>query len=419
MRYASIMKQSAWSAAFGLQMVLTISSDTSAASQIPPTDPLGVIRIEKEAPIQIGGYWVLSGPDAALGIDASRAVELAFKDRGGKIGDHELVLAAQDSLCTPEGGQTAASRLAANPLTVIVLGPDCSSSAIAAVPILAKVGLTNIGTSASNVTLTAPDRKPDYNGFVRTIPNDNDQGKADAEYIFNTLGKRSIVTIHDGSPYADGLQTLVSARFRELGGAVLSQEAVAPTEVDMRPLLTKIATLKPELVYMPIFVAAASQIIRQVEDVPGLEHIDLLGGNGLMTADMIQAAGPSIIGFQFTYQDLSPAALGTGYPQFVESYKEEFGEAPISGFHANAYDAATAAMNAIEKVAVTDSDGNTYIGKKALRDAVYASQFDGLSGRISCDQHGNCAQFHHAIYEYTSDDASTYEIGRNPKKVFP
>ena len=40
-----------------------------AADSGPVTDPLGVIRIPKGAPIQIGGYWVISGPDTALGTD--------------------------------------------------------------------------------------------------------------------------------------------------------------------------------------------------------------------------------------------------------------------------------------------------------------------------------------------------------------
>jgi hypothetical protein len=41
-------------------------------------------------------------------------------------------------------------------------------------------------------------------------------------------------------------------------------------------------------------------------------------------------------------------------------------EAPISSFHANGYDAAVMASKAIEKVGTTDSEGNLYIGKKAL-----------------------------------------------------
>ena len=81
------------------------------------------------------------------------------------------------------------------------------------------------------------------------------------------------------------------------------------------------------------------------------------------------------------YPDLSPAAMGKGYPKFVEEYKQAYGEAPISGFHANAYDGAMLAIKAIEKVGKTDSSGDLYIGKKALRDAVFSTSSTASAGR--------------------------------------
>ena len=111
-----------------------------------------------------------------------------------------------------------------------------------------------------------------------------------------------------------------------------------------------------------------------------------------MAADLIEAAGDAVVGFHITYPDLSPEAMGKGYPKFVEEYKKAYGEAPISGYHANAYDAAELAFKAIEKVAKTDTSGATYIGRKALRDAVFAIKFDGISGPIACDPYGECAQ---------------------------
>jgi branched-chain amino acid transport system substrate-binding protein len=96
-----------------------------------------------------------------------------------------------------------------------------------------------------------------------------------------------------------------------------------------------------------------------------------------------------------------------------------FGEAPINGFHANAYDAATMAVKAIEAVGKTDKDGNLFIGKKALRDAVFASKFDGLSGPIACDAYGQCASFKPGAFEFTSADPKSFMIGKNPKKIWP
>lgn len=383
------------------------------------TDEIGVVKIPKGAPLQIGGYWVLSGPDAALGTDQKRAVEIAIADRGGKLLGHAIKLNAEDSLCNAEGGQTAARKLAANPAQVLVVGPSCSSEATPAAPILWKAGIVSIGTSASAPALTAPTRKPEYDGFARTIFSDIDQGAADAKWMHDILKASKIVTIHDGSAYAQQLTAETAGNFRKLGGVVLSEEAISPADVDMHPLLTRISTEQPEAIYLPIFVAAAAQILRQSREIPGVQKIAEIGGGGLMAPEMIEAAGTAVIGFRIAYPDISPDAMGKGYPEFVARYTRTFGQAPISGFHANAYDAAQLAFAAIEAVAVTAPDGTTYIGRKALRDAVFATKFDGISGPIECDPHGQCGKFKAAIYEFTNANPKSFKIGENPKKIYP
>jgi branched-chain amino acid transport system substrate-binding protein len=302
---------------------------------------------------------------------------------------------------------------------VIVLGPGCSSAATPGAPILWQAGIANIGTACTAPALTAANRKPEYDGFVRTIFSDSDQGASDANYIYNKLGYRKAVAVHDGSPYAQQLANVFAEAFKKYGGQVLSIEAVAPTDVDMHPVLTRIASEKPDVVYMPIFVAAAAQLLRQSKEVPGLEHTQLYGGGALMAPDFIEAAGPSVVGFQIGYPDVSADAMGKGYPKLVDEYKQMFGEAPISGYHANAYDAMIMASKAIEAVAKTDSSGNLYIGKKALRDAVFATKFDGVSGPIACDPHGECAKFKPAVFQFTSADPKSFKIGENPKKIWP
>ncbi len=389
-----------------------------AATVGPVTDPIGVITIPKGAPIVIGAYWVLSGPDTALGLDEKRGAEIAIKDAGGKLLGHPLVLDAQDDTCNAEGGQTAATKLASTPNVVIVLGPGCSSAATPAAPILWQAGLTNIGTACTAPALTAANRKPDYDGFARTVFSDVDQAASDADYLYKSAGYKTVVTVHDGSPYAQQLATVMGQDFEKLGGKVLSREAVAPTDVDMHPVLTRIASEKPDVIYMPIFTAAAAQILRQSKETTGLDKTALYGGASLLSSDFIEAAGPSVVGFRIGYPDLSPAAMGKGYPDFVEKYKKDYGEGPISGFHANAYDAAELAMKAIQQVA-KDDNGTLYIGKKALRDAVFSIKFDGISGPIACDEHGECAQFHGSVLQFTSADPKTFGIGKNPIKVWP
>jgi branched-chain amino acid transport system substrate-binding protein len=400
-------------------IMLTTGAVQAAQTVGPVTDEIGVIKIPKGAPIQIGGYWVLSGADTAMGLDSKRGAEIAFAEIGNKLLGHPIKFQVEDDQCNAEGGQTAATKLAANPQITMVLGGACSSAATPAAPILWAQGITNICNACSAPALTAPDRKAVYDGFGRTIASDIDQGGSDAKYIYTVLKAKTLATVHDGSPYAQQLVAVTAKAFTALGGKVVSEEAVAPTDVDMHPMLTKVAAAKPDVVYMPVFVAAAAQLLRQSKEVPGLEHAVLVGGGSLAAAEFIEAAGPSVVGFHVGYPDVSIDVMGKGYPAFVEKYKKTYGEGPTSGYHANAYDAAEMAIKAITKVAKTDKDGNLYIGRKALHDAVFAEKFDGLSGPIACDTHGQCAKFKPAVYEFVSADPKTFSMGKNPKKVWP
>ena len=368
----------------------------------------------------IGGYWTLTGPDTALGLDQRRAVEVAFDEIGNELVGHPIQFIAEDGLCSAEGGQAAATKLASIPNIVAVIGPDCSSSATPGAPILWNAGIVSVGTSTTAPSLTAADRKPDYFGYLRTVYSDADAGKFDGKYFYENLQCRTLATIHDGSPYAAQLAKTVADTFRELGGEVVAEEAVAPTDVDMRPVLTGIAAKEPCLLYYPIFVAAAAQITRQAPEIPGLEETKIMGSSALLAPGFLEAAGEAAVGFEFTNVDTTPEAMGEKYPAFVEAYEAKFGETPIQAFHANAYDGAQILIAAIENVAMTDDDGNTYVGRKALRDALFATKgYEGISGLIECDEHGQCAGFKFAIYRFTDGDPATFEIGTNPEKIYP
>jgi branched-chain amino acid transport system substrate-binding protein len=403
--------------------VLTFGLATSAQAaetKGPVTDDIGVVEIPEGAPIVIGGYWTLTGPDTALGLDQKRAVEVAFDEIGNELLGHPIQFIAEDGQCSAEGGQAAATKLASIPDIVAVIGPDCSSSATPGAPILWNAGIVSVGTSTTAPSLTAADRKPDYFGYLRTVYSDADAGRFDGKYFYEDLQCRTLATIHDGSPYAAQLAKTVADTFREIGGEVVAEEAVAPTDVDMRPVLTGIAAKEPCLLYYPIFVAAAAQVTRQAPDIPGLEETKLMGSSALLAPGFLEAAGEAAVGFEFTNVDTTPEAMGEKYPAFVDAYEAKFGEKPIQAFHANAYDGAQILIAAIENVAVTDDNGTTYIGRKALRDALFATKsHEGISGMIECDEHGQCAGFKFAVYRFTDGDPTTFEIGTNPEKIHP
>lgn len=399
---------------------ITALATSIAVAQAPVTDPIGVVRIAKGQPLTIAYWFVVAGPDASLGVDTRRGVEIAIDDKGGRLLGHPIRLIGEDTGCNAEGGVTAATKLAANPGIVAAIGSNCSSEAVPGVPILWRAGIVTVSPSNTAPRLTAPDRGPDYDGYLRTAHNDKVQGRVAAEFARKVRKFERAATIHDGSPYAEGLAGVFAETFRQLGGTITSQEAISPTDTDMRPVLTKIAAGRPQLIYYPIFIAAGGHVTRQAKEVAGLSGVTLMGADGMFSPDFMKAAGDAAVGMYHSSPDLSPEALGPRYKEFQDKHQKKYGEKPLSAFHPHAYDAALMIFAAIEKVAKTDAAGNTYIGRKALRDALYATKgFRGLTGTLTCDRHGDCADPKIAVYQTESADPAKWDPGKNPKKVYP
>jgi branched-chain amino acid transport system substrate-binding protein len=382
---------------------------------IPPVveDKIGVVKIKPGDPIHIACWMVVAGPDASLGTDTKRGVEIAIDDKGGKILDFPIKLTVQDTGCNAEGGQIAATKLAADPTIVAAIGSSCSSEARPGAPILWKAGIPTVSPSNTGPFLTDPNRGPEYNGYLRTAHNDKVQGAVAAQFAFDQLKVKKAATIHDGSPYAEQLQAVFAETFKKLGGIITSQEAVAPSDTDMRPVLTKIATGKPEFIYYPIFIAAGGHITRQVKEVRGLERIALMGADGIFSPDFYKAAGEAAIGMYHSSPDFS--AFAEGYKGFLEKHQKKYGEKPIAPFHAHAYDATMMIFAAIEKVAKKGPDGTLHIGRQALRDALYATKdLKGLTGNITCDQYGDCADPRIAVYITKAENVKKLELPDKP-----
>jgi branched-chain amino acid transport system substrate-binding protein len=377
------------------------SCQPAAPAFTPPSDALGLVTVPAGEPIHIAYWGVLSGADATLGEDSKRGVEIAIDDRGGKLLERDIRLTTEDGLCTPEGGATAAQKLAADTTLVGLIGSSCSDETVGGIKAITDAGLTTISPSNTRPALTDPNRDATYAGYLRTAHSDAFQGKAVAEFVFNELKLTTAATIHDGSAYAEALQQVFVDEFKKLGGSVTVQEAVSKGQTDMKPVLTGIAATGPQVLYYPIFVAEGAFITAQAKEVPGLENVVLIGSDGMFSPDMIKGAGPAAEGMYLSSPDFT--AFQAGYQDFLAKHEAKYGGNVLSIFHAHAYDAANILFNALEKVAVTGPDGTVYVPKQALRDALYATTaHQGITGTLSCGQYGDCGAPIIAVYQVTA-----------------
>ncbi len=413
------MKRPRWLiriALLGALALVAAACAEEAAEEFTP-GPLGAVTVAPDEPIKVAVFEAISGDVASLGEDQVRAVEIAVDDKGGELVGHPVELVVLDDGCAAEQGTTGAQRIVADPAIVGVVGTSCSGAAIPAMEILSEEGLTMISGSNTSPLLTsiagqeAAAHKP---GYFRTAHNDEIQGAAAANFVFSELGLTKAATIHDGDPYTEGLATAFGASFQELGGEVVLATSVDVAQKDMKPVLTEVAAAGAELVYFPIFQPAGDFIADQAKDIAGLEAAVLMGADGLLSDTYIEL--PQTEGMYFS----GPAApLGGAYGEFVAKYEEKYGEKPIQAFHAHAYDAFNVLAAAIEQVAVQEDDGTVHIDRQALRDAVGAtSGFEGLTGTLTCDEFGDCADPKIDVVQNTEETVTIDEVRANVLYTF-
>jgi len=307
-----------------------------------------------------------------------------------------------DDACEPKQGSVAANR-ALNDKICFVVGPVCSGAAIAAAPIYNNEGVVVVTPSATSPALTDPNQAFKI-GYLRTAHNDLIQGAAMADYAYDVRGFTKAAAIHDGDPYTEGLAKAFADAFVAKGGEMVAFEAEAADATNVEPLLTTIAAAKPEFLYFPVFIPLGSLIVNPAKTIPGRESVQLAAADGVQSPSFLENVVGTGEGMVVSGPDL--AFSNTFYKdEFLPMYEADYGTAPTAPFHAHSFDATNMLLNAIEKVAQQDADGNLLIGRQALRDALYAtSGMEGITGTLTCSEFGDCADPKIAVSEIQSGE---------------
>jgi branched-chain amino acid transport system substrate-binding protein len=374
--------------------VLLLAACQPTATPFECTDAIGCVEVAPGDPIKIGALQALSGDMGPQGLDHLQSIELAVDDRDRELLGHPIELQSEDSLCSGEGGTTAALKVAADPQMLGIVGPTCSGAAASAMKVVSEAGLVMISGSSSAPSLTSvagepgPDRQP---GFFRTAQNDAVVGRAAATYASQQLGVTKAATINDGDPYTRGLTDTFGGVFAELGGEVVLSTAVNKGDTDMRPVLNAVLASGAKLVFFPVFRMEGDYIVLQASEMEGLEDVALMSAEGLYFDAFIEVVGEAGVGMYF---NTPTRPEGPAYDAFFSRYETKYNEPPTSTpYHAHNYDAVNVLLNAIQAAAVQDAnaDGRLYIGRQALRDALHATAgYQGLTGSLTCDEYGDC-----------------------------
>jgi len=360
----------------------------------------GTLHIPPTESIVIGVSIGLSGEGIApLGVDIRRGVELgqeAFPTVTIEGVEFAIRLDVQDSQCNAEGGVAVANRFSSDPSIVGVIGPMCSSACLPASHIYDAAGYSFITPSCTAAVLSRRG-SPSFN---RVVSPDDVQGIHTAHYVVHTLGVRRAATLHDGSPYAEGLVDFFSERFVAMGGEIVAADAVTVGDTHFQALLSEIAATDPELIYFPGFPAEAARLIQQRFDV-GLEESIFFGGAAWKGPEVIELAGEAAEG---TYavghvRRQGSEELEARRAVFLQRYEERYGENPPQNYHFNGQAAYLMFHAAIAAVGRLDESGMLLLHRDEIAAFLRSYQdATALVGPIACDASGECLTAATGVY---------------------
>jgi branched-chain amino acid transport system substrate-binding protein len=284
-----------------------------------------------------------------------------------------VLVKAEDDSCMAEKAVEAAKKLVeAGPHAV--LGPVCSTAALAALGVYQEAEIVVISPSATEVSLTRSGRYP---LFFRTIAPDDAQARLLADFAVNFLNARRIAIVSDSGVY-DTMQAGFAAAF--LGEnpdlAVAAGEFFGQTQVNWQEIAERAA----------LFEAQALIFFGHPAD--GAKMLAAMRRQGMETAFV---ADQRIAGPEFAKQagEYSPGVYACLLPdvseiplaeKLVMEYRDIHFIEPCP-FYLNAHAAVQALFEALENSGCRKGSG--------LADALRAGKVATSLGNTGFDENGD------------------------------
>ena len=330
-----------------------------------------------EQTLYIGFVAPLTGDQAYIGEGVLNGALMAIEDaniKGPIFENTKLKLLPLDDQHNPTQAVLAANKLVSNPNVVGVVGHFNSSCTKPASAIYYEGRMPQITPASTNPEIS----QQGFDTFLRVCPTDDVQGPAAAKFVYSNLNVQKIVIIDDKTTYGQGLADEFEKTFIKLGGEVLSHDGITQGEKDFTPLLTRIKSIRPELLFFGGVYPELSLLIKQSKRL-GLSA-PWMGGDGVFDVSLIRLATPQLSeGTYATMLGVDPRSLPSAQ-DFVTRYEARYGE--IGSFSAYGYDATNVLIDAIRRAGKNDRES-------VLQELRNTQDFPGVLGKINFNEKGD------------------------------
>lgn len=330
--------------------------------------------------IKVGFMLPYSGTYAALGNAIENGFKLYVAEQGGKLGGRELEYFKVDDESNPAKASENANRLIKRDQVDVLVGTVHSGVAMALAKAAKASNTTLLVTNAGADAITGPMCGP---GIFRTSFSNWQPGYAMGP-VAAAKGHKTAVTIT--WKYAAGEEQMNGFRegFEKAGGKIVKDLTLPFPNVEFQPLLTEIASIKPDMVFA-FFAGGGAVKFVQDYHASGLGKSIPLYGTGFLTDGTLKAQGDAAQGLLTTlhYADGLETPRDTA---FREAYAKAYDNLPPDVYAVQGYDAAQLLQAGLQAVQGDVSD------KDKLHAAMRGATIDSPRGTFTLSRAGNPVQ---------------------------
>jgi len=324
--------------------------------------------------IVIGVLAPLSGTEAYYGKDMQQSYQLACDEinaAGGVLG-RQLKLFAADDGADANMAASAAAKIVSQKVDFVV-GGYASGATIAAMKQFYDENLLLLISCANSTEIT----KQNLNqSFMLNSPGTH--AAVTLTELCKSLGTKKIALVHQGDAYTKNLADICSDTLPKNGFELAPVQMIEKNNPDASAIVTAIRSSGADFVYWCGYHSDGSNVIKQLRQ--GGYEGTIAVGDGSSSPELITACGPAGEGVYVTSPPFVKVAEGG--EAFIKAYNDKYKVDP--GTYATlCYDTIYLLKDAIEKANSTDF--------AAVRDAVQAIDYKGLSGRIQFSENRELA----------------------------
>jgi len=298
-----------------------------------------------------------------------RTVEMAVADACARGLDLEV--RAVDDQEDERVATRVAGDLAADPSVIAVIGHKNSGPSLAGAPVYAAAGLAQITQCSTDNALS----RAGWSTFFRLCADNERQAGMAAELAFSRLPTASAVAVHDGTDYGRPLVLAFATRWHALSGRAVLVLTMRVGQEDFTEIVESIQAARPNLIDFGATEIESSKLMKALR-AAGVEAL-VISSEGGPDNPLARLAGPAGEGSIHTYAGADPLATPASR-RLVDRCRAEFGETP--SYVVECYDAVSVIATALERGAATRNE---------VRDAMAATDIEGLGGRIRFDAKGD------------------------------